>query len=113
MRNKEEAQDYRYFPEPDLQPLTVSQDWIVSIKDTMPEMPEAKRERFIQQYGCLYDAGVLTQSPALADYFEATAAASGSPKASSNWIMVEALGRLNAAAKTIVRCESRRPHWRA
>ena len=102
MRGKEEAQDYRYFPEPDLQPLTVSQDWIASIKDTMPEMPAAKRERFIRQYGLpAYDAGVLTQSPALADYFEAAAAASGSPKTASNWIMVEALGRLNAAAMTI------------
>ena len=102
MRNKEEAQDYRYFPEPDLQPLTVSDDWIASIKETMPEMPEAKRERFVRQYGLpAYDAGVLTQSSALADYFEATAAACGSPKVASNWIMVEALGRLNAAGMTI------------
>ena len=102
MRNKEEAQDYRYFPEPDLLPLTVSPEWIAGIKASMPEMPEAKRERFIRDYQLPeYDAGVLTQSLALADYFEATAAASASPKAASNWIMVEALGRLNAAGMTI------------
>jgi len=102
MRTKEEAQDYRYFPEPDLQPLTVSAEWITRIKATMPEMPEARRERFVRDYGLPpYDAGVLTQSLALADYFEATAAACGNPKAASNWIMGEALGRLNAAGMSI------------
>ncbi|MDQ3421194.1 MAG: Asp-tRNA(Asn)/Glu-tRNA(Gln) amidotransferase subunit GatB, partial [Acidobacteriota bacterium] len=102
MRNKEEAQDYRYFPEPDLLPLTVSMAWLASITASMPEMPDAKRERFVRDYELPeYDAGVLTQSLALADYFEATAAASGNPKAASNWIMVEGLGRLNAAGMSI------------
>ena len=102
MRTKEEAQDYRYFPEPDLQPLKVSAEWIARIQATMPEMPEARRARFVRDYGLpSYDAGVLTQSLALADYFEATAAACGNPKVASNWIMGEALGRLNAAGMTI------------
>ena len=102
MRTKEEAQDYRYFPEPDLQPLVVSTQWLGRIKAAMPEMPEVRRERFVRQYGLpSYDAAVLTQSPALADYFEATVAAADSPKAASNWIMGEALGRLNAAGMTI------------
>ncbi|MBA3639359.1 MAG: Asp-tRNA(Asn)/Glu-tRNA(Gln) amidotransferase subunit GatB [Acidobacteria bacterium] len=102
MRNKEEAQDYRYFPEPDLLPLTVSMAWLAGITASMPEMPDAKRERFVRDYELPeYDAGVLTQSLALADYFEATAAASGNPKAASNWIMVEGLGRLNAAGMSI------------
>ena len=102
MRTKEGAQDYRYFPEPDLLPLTVSAEWITRIEATMPEMPEVRRERFVREYGLPpYDAGVLTQSLALADYFEATAAACGNPKAASNWIMGEALGRLNAAGMTI------------
>ena len=102
MRNKEEAQDYRYFPEPDLQPLSVSSFWIAAVRESMPEMPQARRERFTRQYALpSYDAGVLTQSPALADYYEATAAASGRPKAASNWIMSEALGRLNAAGMSI------------
>jgi aspartyl-tRNA(Asn)/glutamyl-tRNA(Gln) amidotransferase subunit B len=68
----------------------------------MPELPEQKRERFTRQYGLpVYDAGVLTLSPALADYYEATAAACGNPKAASNWIMGDVLGRLNAAGATI------------
>jgi aspartyl-tRNA(Asn)/glutamyl-tRNA(Gln) amidotransferase subunit B len=102
MRNKEGAQDYRYFPEPDLPPLTLNPERIGIIRETMPEMPEARRDRFVRDYALPpYDAGVLTQSLALADYFEATAAICGNAKAASNWIMVEALGRLNAAGMTI------------
>jgi aspartyl-tRNA(Asn)/glutamyl-tRNA(Gln) amidotransferase subunit B len=72
------------------------------IRARLPELPAETRERLMQQYGLpAYDAGVLTQSPSLTAYFEATAAASGNPKASSNWVMVEALGRLNAAGQTI------------
>ena len=102
MRNKEEAQDYRYFPEPDLLPLTVTSEWIAAIRASMPEMPEARRARFVRDYQLPeYDAGVLTQSVALAEYFEATAAASGNAKAASNWIMGDLLGRLNASGLTI------------
>ena len=102
MRGKEEAQDYRYFPEPDLPPLAVDAVWIDSIRAAMPELPAEKRDRFVRHYGLpAYDAGVLTQSPALANYFEATAAAGANPKAASNWIMGEALGRLNAAGLAI------------
>ena len=102
MRSKEEAHDYRYFPEPDLPPLLVSEAWTAELRRTLPELPEGTRERFVAQYGLpSYDAGVLTQSPELAAYFEATAAASGNPKAASNWIMGEVLGRLNVAGSGI------------
>ena len=98
MRVKEEVHDYRYFPEPDLRPLVLDEVQIERWRATLPELPEQRRARFVNSYGLPpYDAGVLTQSAALADYFEATAAASGDPKAASNWIMVELLGRMNAA----------------
>jgi aspartyl-tRNA(Asn)/glutamyl-tRNA(Gln) amidotransferase subunit B len=90
MRSKQEAHDYRYFPEPDLPPLVVDQARIAAVRDTMPELPEARRQRFVASYGIPeYDAGVLTQSAALADYFEKTAAAAGNAKGASNWIMGE------------------------
>ena len=102
MRGKEEAHDYRYLPEPDLPPLVIEQSLLDQLRRTMPELPEQQRARFVSQYGLpAYDAGVLTQSPALAAYFEAAAAASGSPKGASNWIMGETLGRLNAAGMDI------------
>ena len=102
MRTKEEAHDYRYFPEPDLPPLLVPEERIAQLRRTLPELPEQMRDRFVSQYGLpVYDAGVLTQSAALATYFEATAAASGNAKASSNWIMVEVLGRLNAEGRPL------------
>jgi aspartyl-tRNA(Asn)/glutamyl-tRNA(Gln) amidotransferase subunit B len=92
MRSKEEAHDYRYFPEPDLPPLVVDEARIARVRDTMPELPEARRRRFVAQYAIPeYDAGVLTQTAGLADYFEAVAAASGNAKASSNWVMGELL----------------------
>jgi aspartyl-tRNA(Asn)/glutamyl-tRNA(Gln) amidotransferase subunit B len=90
MRTKEEADDYRYFPEPDLPVLTLDPAWIDEIRRTLPELPEARRRRFVAQYRIPeYDAGVLTQSMPLADYFERVAAASGNPKAASNWVMGE------------------------
>src|SRR4030095_11802061 len=82
MRSKEEAHDYRYFPEPDLPPLVVDEARIARVRATMPELPEARCLRLVAQYAIpAYDAGVLTQSAALADYFEATAKASRHPKA--------------------------------
>ena len=96
MRSKEEAHDYRYFPEPDLPPLVVDTARIDAVRDTMTELPEARRRRFVAAYAIPeYDAGVLTQSAALADYFERTAVAAGNAKAASNWIMGELSRVLN------------------
>jgi aspartyl-tRNA(Asn)/glutamyl-tRNA(Gln) amidotransferase subunit B len=90
MRTKEEADDYRYFPEPDLPPLTLDAPWIEGIRREIPELPEARRRRFVADYRIPdYDAGVLTQSMPLADYFERVAAASRNPKGASNWVMGE------------------------
>ncbi|HVQ14748.1 MAG TPA: Asp-tRNA(Asn)/Glu-tRNA(Gln) amidotransferase subunit GatB [Vicinamibacterales bacterium] len=95
MRSKEEAHDYRYFPEPDLPPLLVDEARIDRVRETMPELPEARSRRFVSEYGIpAYDAGVLTQSAQLADYFEQTAAAAKNAKAASNWIMGELLRTL-------------------
>ncbi len=102
MRSKEEAHDYRYFPEPDLPPLIVDGSRIEHVRATMPELPEARGRRFVAEYGIpAYDAGVLTQSAALADYFEATAKAAGNAKAASNWIMGELLRTLKERGQEI------------
>ena len=96
MRGKEEAHDYRYFPEPDLPPLVLDPAWIAQVGERLPELPDARRRRFVTQYGLPeYDAGVLTASRALADYFEATAAAAGNPKAASNWVMGALTAKMN------------------
>jgi aspartyl-tRNA(Asn)/glutamyl-tRNA(Gln) amidotransferase subunit B len=96
MRSKEEAHDYRYFPEPDLPPLEVDTAWVETIRLALPELPDARRRRFVAQYALPeYDAGVLTQSPALADYFEATAALVGNAKSASNWVMGELTRKMN------------------
>ena len=98
MRSKEEAHDYRYFPEPDLPPLRIAGSDLARWQAELPELPEAMRERLSQQYGLpAYDAGVLTQSADLARFFERTAAAAANPKAASNWIMGELLRLLRAA----------------
>jgi aspartyl-tRNA(Asn)/glutamyl-tRNA(Gln) amidotransferase subunit B len=96
MRSKEEAHDYRYFPEPDLPPLSLDASWVDGIRRTIPELPEARRRRFVSQYALPdYDATLLTQSPPLGAYFEATAAAAGNAKAASNWIMGELTRKMN------------------
>jgi aspartyl-tRNA(Asn)/glutamyl-tRNA(Gln) amidotransferase subunit B len=96
MRSKEEAHDYRYFPEPDLPSLEVAAAWVDEIGRSLPELPDARRRRFVTQYGLPdYDAALLTQSRALADYFESTAAAAGNAKAASNWIMGELTRKMN------------------
>ncbi len=96
MRSKEEAHDYRYFPEPDLPPLELSREWIEEIRRSLPELPDAQRRRLVEQYALPeYDATLLTQSPALAAYFEAAAAAAGNAKAASNWIMGELTRKMN------------------
>jgi len=95
MRSKEDAQDYRYFPEPDLPPLVVDRAWIEEVRASLPELPAAKRRRFVTGYALPeYDAGVLTLSPEVADYFESVARASGNAKAASNWVMTEVLRKL-------------------
>ena len=102
MRSKEEAHDYRYFPEPDLPPLVVTADRVERLRALMPELPEARRRRFVATYGIPdYDAGVLTQS-GLADYFEQVAGAAGNPKAASNWVMGELLRTLNERGTAVV-----------
>ncbi|MBF0422964.1 MAG: Asp-tRNA(Asn)/Glu-tRNA(Gln) amidotransferase subunit GatB [Magnetococcales bacterium] len=96
MRGKEEAHDYRYFPEPDLPPLIISQQRIEAIREQLPELPDAKGQRFMSQLGLSeYDAGVLTASREMAMFFEETVRAGAQPKAAANWISVELLGRLN------------------
>lgn len=102
MRSKEFAHDYRYFPEPDLLPVRIAEAWKQEIQRAMPELPDAKRARFVAQYGITaYDAGVLTATTALADYFEAVVRAGATPKVAANWIQTELLRRLNDAAKDI------------
>jgi aspartyl-tRNA(Asn)/glutamyl-tRNA(Gln) amidotransferase subunit B len=103
MRSKEEANDYRYFPDPDLLPVAVDEAFIVSVRETLPELPEAKRERFVSQYGLsAYDAGVLTASRELGDYYEQTAAAAnGEGKLAANWVMGDLAAFLNKENRDI------------
>jgi aspartyl-tRNA(Asn)/glutamyl-tRNA(Gln) amidotransferase subunit B len=96
MRSKEVANDYRYFPEPDLLPVVIDDAYIEAIRRTLPELPADKRQRFLTQYGLgKYDANVLSASRALADYFESVAADCGDAKIAANWVQVELLGQLN------------------
>jgi aspartyl-tRNA(Asn)/glutamyl-tRNA(Gln) amidotransferase subunit B len=95
MRSKEQAHDYRYFPDPDLLPLKVDPEMVEEIRINLPELPSQKKARFIQDFGIpAYDAGVLTASKAMADYFEATVKILNNPKAASNWIMTEFMRQL-------------------
>jgi aspartyl-tRNA(Asn)/glutamyl-tRNA(Gln) amidotransferase subunit B len=97
MRSKEEAHDYRYFPEPDLPPLIVSQEFVEEVRRAMPELPEQRRQRFIDQDGLSFpDASQLVSERSLADYYEAAAEASGNPRATANWIRSELLRELEA-----------------
>jgi aspartyl-tRNA(Asn)/glutamyl-tRNA(Gln) amidotransferase subunit B len=92
MRSKEHAHDYRYFPEPDLLPLHVGTEWVEDVRQTLPELPDARSRRFVAQYGLpAYDAEVLTARKDLADYYEAAVAAHANPKAVSNWVMGDVL----------------------
>jgi aspartyl-tRNA(Asn)/glutamyl-tRNA(Gln) amidotransferase subunit B len=98
MRSKEDAQDYRYFPDPDLPPLTIGQDWIERVKNSMPELPGAMRARFTGDYGLPeYDALVLTASQTMANYYEAVVAKAGreNAKAAANWLMGDVSSALN------------------
>jgi aspartyl-tRNA(Asn)/glutamyl-tRNA(Gln) amidotransferase subunit B len=98
MRSKEEAHDYRYFPEPDLTPLKVSEAWLSEVRAAMPELPAAKKARFVGEYGLREtDAHVLTATRAMSDYYERVAEASGDPKTAANWVMGDLLGALKGA----------------
>ena len=102
MRSKEEAHDYRYFPEPDLVPVEISDEWIKETMDDLPELPEQKRERFVQSYNIPeYDAGVLTTSRKIADYYEKSVSLYPKPKEISNWIMGELLRQLKIDGRKI------------
>lgn len=105
MRSKEEAHDYRYFPDPDLLPLSIADDWIAELRETLQELPQAREQRFRQDYGLpAYDAGVLTSSPDLADYFEACVKQFPEPKIISNFMMGELLRELNQSGISIESC---------
>jgi len=102
MRSKEQAHDYRYFPEPDLLPLVVDEKWKAEIMKAMPELPEIRRARLVKDYGITeYDAQVLTVSKSLADQFEAAAKAAKNPKRVANLVQGELMGRLKAAGVDI------------
>src|SRR6476620_1772462 len=101
MRSKEDAHDYRYFPEPDLQPLTVTSDFIERVKREMPELPDTMRDRFIEVYGLSFaDASQLVTDKSLAEYFEVTARITRNPKVSANWVLGEFTRELNTSGKT-------------
>ena len=98
MRTKEDAADYRYFPDPDLPPLVIGEDWVQRVRSELTELPRVMAQRFEVDYGLSdYDATALTQSREMAAYFEATAKACSQPKLASNWIMGELSRRLNAS----------------
>jgi aspartyl-tRNA(Asn)/glutamyl-tRNA(Gln) amidotransferase subunit B len=102
MRSKEEAPDYRYFPDPDLLPLVIDDEWIDAVKKTLPELPNEKKNRFIDEFKLpLNDADVLTSSRELADYFEECLKTFPKPKKVANWIISSLLGLLNAEGKPI------------
>src|SRR3989338_40944 len=106
MRGKEEAHDYRYFPDPDLLPLIVEKSWIENVRSTLPELPDAKQKRFVTDYGIPeYDAEVLTAEKELAHYYEACIAVHASPKMISNWMMTELLRELKNENISITKCK--------
>jgi aspartyl-tRNA(Asn)/glutamyl-tRNA(Gln) amidotransferase subunit B len=105
MRSKEEAHDYRYFPEPDLPPLVISTELIESVRASMPELPDARHRRFMEEYNLSYnDAAQLTNNRALADYYEEAAHAANNPRAAANWIRTELLRELESASITADEC---------
>ena len=102
MRSKEEANDYRYFPDPDLLPLDIPASFVAEVQDTLPELPDAKKQRFMAAYGLsAYDAGLLTVSRELADYYEAVVKQSGDGKLAANWVMGDLSAALNKDDKEI------------
>jgi aspartyl-tRNA(Asn)/glutamyl-tRNA(Gln) amidotransferase subunit B len=101
MRSKEHAHDYRYFPEPDLVPLRVSEAWLAEIRETVPELPGDRRNRFVESYGLReYDAHVLTSTREISDYYEKAAKAAGDPRMAANWVTGDLLGALKGGEIT-------------
>ena len=102
MRSKEVANDYRYFPEPDLLPIVIDDSYIEKIRQSLPELPAAKRARFVAEYGLTeYDANLLVPNHAVADYFETVAKTSGAPKLAANWILGDLSAALNRSELSI------------
>ena len=102
MRSKEDAHDYRYFPEPDLLPLALSREWLDAVRASMPELPGRKRARFVDEFGLSdYDAEVLTATRATSEYFETAAVAAGNAKSAAHWVMGDLMAMLNAEGKDI------------
>jgi aspartyl-tRNA(Asn)/glutamyl-tRNA(Gln) amidotransferase subunit B len=102
MRSKEFAHDYRYFPEPDLLPMVITEEWKEEVRGSLPELPDARRQRFLRDYTLTdYDAAQLTSSKALADYYEVVAKACGEPKLAANWVLSELLYLLKEANQEI------------
>jgi aspartyl-tRNA(Asn)/glutamyl-tRNA(Gln) amidotransferase subunit B len=102
MRSKEEAHDYRYFPDPDLVPILISNEWIEDVRRTIPELQLEKQDRFVAQYGIpVYDASVLTTTRALADFYEEAVKLCGKPKIAGNWVMGDLLRYLNEQKRDI------------
>ena len=102
MRGKEEAHDYRYFPDPDLVPLFVDEAWVKELRDSLVELPDARGERFVTDYGLPVDAAaLLTEERAMADWFEETVKAGAEPRAAANWIMGELMRKLNEGNHSI------------
>lgn len=105
MRSKEHAHDYRYFPEPDLPPLVIPDTWLEQVRQSLPELPQAKEDRFQREYGLpRQDAQMLTNSRAMADYFEHVAQKSGEPKLSANWVLNDLIFLLEKHRKSFVDC---------
>jgi aspartyl-tRNA(Asn)/glutamyl-tRNA(Gln) amidotransferase subunit B len=105
MRGKEEAHDYRYFPEPDLVPIAVEKEWIDGIRASLPELPDTKRSRFVSEYGLPeYDAGLLVTEKPLADWFEEAVRLGGQPKTVANWVKGDLMKLLNEDNKTVEEC---------
>ncbi len=105
MRNKEQAQDYRYFPEPDLVPIVVDASWVETIRQALPELPEARKQRIMKEHGLsAYDADVITAARPMADYYDALVAAGAEAKAAANWLMGEVSKHLNACSLDIRSC---------
>ena len=105
MRSKEKAHDYRYFPEPDLVPIIVDKEWVNEIKESLPEMPDARKQRLMDSYGLSsYDAGIITASRAMADFFDEMVAHKADAKTAANWLMGEVSKHLNAQGLTIEAC---------
>ena len=102
MRSKEEAHDYRYFPEPDLPPLVVSTEWVEKVRSTLPELPGARKYRFIRQYGLSFDdAGTLTSTSEIAEYYEAVVRTGAEARTASNWMLSELLFLVKNSGRSI------------